>query len=291
MSPWVASLRRHDGQESNPPCLSTAFAERRSATVNRSVRAPFSRRLRALSTWSFWPRPRPSPAAFGRRGSSRPPPPPNGENGPHHGRDGPRRDQLQALHAAVLRQGPRSLRPQAGRGDPGARSRPEAHRGAGGEARHDAAATIARGLVPAATCPSAVRGLLTTMLIIAGILLMIVVSWPILKLARSATVSASAYSTCFCRAPPACSCSRSAPFISWISTLTRGSRRTSTKGSRPSPNDPVPHEEGNRRPTQLRDLQASARAESRSDSRVLSDVLQKHPDPDFSFYPFFTRFR
>ena len=42
--------------------------------------------------------------------------------------------------------------------------------------------------------------------------------------------------------------------------------------------------------SQLRALQSAARAESRADSRVLVDVLQKHPDPDFSFYPFFDAF-
>jgi len=167
----------------------------------------------------------------------------------------------------------------------------------GGAAKYAAGTTraglVVCGLVSSATLTERRFAVsFSTMLIIAGILLMVVVSWPFLKLALIGNRQRV-------RLIDVLLLGISGLLVLSIGTLylldfyayTRlkthidEGLQTLSEAIRSNMRKEIAAAY-----SQLRALQTAARAESRADSRVLVDVLQKHPDPDFSFYPFFDAF-
>jgi hypothetical protein len=139
----------------------------------------------------------------------------------------------------------------------------------------------------------------TTMLVLAGILLIIVVSWPFMKLALIGNRQRV-------RLVDVLLLGISGLLVLSISTLylldsyAYGRLKTHIDDGLEKFSEAI---QSNMRKeiaaaySQLRVLQSAALAryehpdgEGRADSPFLSDVLQSHPDPDFSFYPFFESF-
>src|SRR6266540_6659973 len=176
--------------------------------------------------------------------------------------------------------------------------KPGTGEGSGGSAAKYAAGTtraglIVCGLVPTATLTERRFAVsLSTMLIIAGVLLMIVVSWPFLKLTlignrqrvRLLDVLLLGTSSLLVLSIGTLYLLDSYAYTRLKTHIDEG-LQTFSEAIQSNMRKEIAAAY-----SQLRGLQSAARAESRADSRVLVDVLQKHPDPDFSFYPFFDTF-